>query len=384
MRHIHDANALTPRERFWRTMRFQPVDRLPWWADWLGPWERWRREGLPLPPDVNTRVDFKAWSVEYFHFDGMYSAFWGIPRVPVNVGICPGFAREVLEEGNTYRVIQQGNGVVVRQFADPGGSLVSTQFLRHPIETRADWERFRDEHLDPDAPGRYPEPAHWDDMVRAWRELDVPLSIDGGSFYGFLRDWIGVENLSYMLYDDPELVREMMDYLGDFFVRVLHRALHEVEIDFAMFWEDMCFKTGPLLSPEMFRELVLPNYRKVTSFLVEHGVELSWVDCDGNIEVLIPLWIEGGVRGFYPLEVASGMDAAALRAQYGQEIVMWGNVDKRALAAGKEAIDAEIARLAPVAAQGGFIPLVDHGVPDDVPLENYMYYLEQRRRISGW
>ena len=112
------------------------------------------------------------------------------------------------------------------------------------------------------------------------------------------------------------------------------------------------------------------------------GLELSWVDCDGNIETLIPLWIEGGVRGFYPLEVAAGMDAGRLRKQYGREIVMWGNVDKRALAQGRAAIDAEIARLAPVAALGGFIPLVDHGVPDDVPYENYLYYLEQRKQMS--
>jgi uroporphyrinogen-III decarboxylase len=76
------------------------------------------------------------------------------------------------------------------------------------------------------------------------------------------------------------------------------------------------------------------------------------------------------------------MDAGKLRQVYGQEIVMWGNVDKRALTQGPAAIDAEMARLAPVAASGGFIPLVDHGVPDDVPYENYLYYLEQRKRLS--
>jgi len=60
------------------------------------------------------------------------------------------------------------------------------------------------------------------------------------------------------------------------------------------------------------------------------------------------------------------MDAAKLRKQYGQQILMWGNVDKRALTQGKEAIDIELARLSQVIPQGGFIPLVDHGVPDDV------------------
>jgi hypothetical protein len=384
--------ALTPdqeacmidRERFWRTMRFQSVDHLPFWADWLGPWERWRQEGLPLDPGVaGDSTALKAWCLDYFGFEGMYSAFWGVPRVPVSIGLYPGFADEVIEETASYRIYRQGGGAIVKQFRDPGGSLVSTQFLEYPVKSRSDWLRLRDERLDPAAPGRYPAPAEWQALKATWKDRDFVLSIDGGSFYGFLRDWIGPESLSLMLYDDPALVREMMDYLGDFYIQVLHRAVDEVAIDFAMFWEDMCYKSGPLLSPAMFRELMLPNYRKVTSFLEEHGVELSWVDCDGNVEALIPLWLEGGVRGIYPLEVASDMDAGKLRRQYGQQIVMWGNVDKRALARGKAAIDAEMARLAPVAAAGGFIPLVDHGVPDDVSLENYLYYLAQRKKLKG-
>jgi hypothetical protein len=375
------------RERFWRTVRFQETDRLPLWADWLGPWKRWREEGLPIPTDLDDDKDddkLKAWCLDYFGLDGMYSIFWGHPRIPVEVGPWPAFEEETIEENELYRVYRSGNGVIVRQFKDRSSSLHSTQFIEYPIKNRQDWVKYRHERLDPHAPGRYPSPETWEELKASWAGRDYAISIDGGSFYGFLRDWIGFEQLSYLLYDQPELVREMMDYLGDFYVEVLHRALHEVEIDFAMFWEDMCYKSGPLLSPKMFRQLMLPNYQKVTRLLEEHGVELSWVDCDGNIEALIPLWVEGGVRGFYPLEVASDMDAAKLRAQYGKGIVLWGNVDKRALAAGPQAIDAEIRRLAPVVAQGGFIPLVDHGVPDDVPLQNYLYYLEQRKKLSGW
>ncbi len=375
---------MTVRERFWRTMRFETVDRLPFWSDWLGPWQTWSQQGLPVSRDVDEQTfDRRAWFIEHFGFDGMYSAFWGQPRVPVNIGVCPAFPYEVFETTDATVVYRNANGVIVRQFEHPNSSLVSTQFVEYPIKSRRDWVRFRDEHLDPAAPGRYPDDAEWAALKATWETTDQVISIDGGSFYGFLRDWIGFEALSYLLYDDPGLVREMMDYLGDFLVEVLHRALDEVRIDFAMFWEDMCYNAGPLLSPRMFREMMLPNYRKVTSLLEDHGVELSWVDCDGNIEALIPLWIEGGVRGFYPLEVASGMDAAKLRRQYGRKIVMWGNVDKRALTKGPAAIDAELARVAPVVAQGGFIPLVDHGVPDDVPYAHYLYYLEQRKRLTG-
>ena len=374
------------RERFWKTMHFEPVDRLPFWSDWLGPWQVWQEQGLTVPRQFNSQVfeDDKEWFANYFATEGMYSVFWGTHRVPVNIGLYPDQPEVVYEETEQYRVVRQGNGAVVRQFKERHGSLVSTQFVDYPLKTRADWVRIRDQFLDPHNPGRYPPEAEWETLKTGWKKRDYVLSIDGGSFYGFLRDWIGFEDLSYMLYEDPGLVQEMMDYLGDFFIEVLRKAVSEVEIDFAMFWEDMCYKAGPLLSPAMFRKFMLPNYKKVTGFLAEHGIELSWVDCDGNIEALLPLWIEGGVRGFYPMEVASGMDAAKLRQQYGQQIVMWGNVDKRALASGKAAIDAELARLAPVAAQGGFIPLVDHGVPDDVPYANYLYYLEQRKKLFGW
>ncbi len=373
---------MNSRERFWNWANFEPADKIPDWSDWLGPWETWLKQGLPAPAEMTQDSDWKAWFIEHFGFEGMFSAFWGQPRVPVDIGPYPAFEREVFEEKGNTILFRSGNGVIVRQFSHPGSSLISTEFVEYPIKNRQDWERYRDEHLNPEDPGRYPDPGTWEVLKAGWIDRNFVISIDGGSFYGFLRDWIGFENLSFFLYDDPDLVHEMMDYLADFFIRVLEKAVSEVQIDFAMFWEDMCYKAGPLLSPAHFRKFMLPNYQKVTDFLVKHGIQLSWVDCDGNIDDLLPLWIEGGVRGFYPLEVASGMDAGKLQNKYGKEILMWGNVDKRALSAGRTAIDRELQRLAPIVRRGGLIPLVDHGVPDDVPYENYLYYLEQRRKLT--
>ncbi|MBD3180936.1 hypothetical protein GF312_01520 [Candidatus Poribacteria bacterium] len=364
---------MTKRERFWRTMRFQEVDRLPFWADWIGPFDRWHEEGMPKDVDP----------FEFFGFEGVISAFWGNPRVPVNLGICPGFEVITLEETEEYRIYRAGDGVITKARKGVTG-YPTYQWLEYPIKNRDDWEKFKEEQLNPDDPRRYPQEAEWQRLKAEWKDRDYPISIDGGSIYGFPRNWIGVSNISVMFYDDPDLIHDMMDYLADFFIQVLDKAVKEVDVDFALFWEDMCYKSGPLISPDMFRDYMVHNYRKVTSFLEDNGVELSWVDCDGNIEQLVPLWIEGGVTGFYPLEVASDMDAGKLRDQYGQKIVMWGNVDKRALVKGKNAIDAEIERLKPVVDKGGFIPLVDHGVPEDISYENYLYYLERRKEITGY
>jgi len=108
------------------------------------------------------------------------------------------------------------------------------------------------------------------------------------------------------------------------------------------------------------------------------------VDSDGNIDELIPLWLEGGVNGFLPMEVAAGMDAVALRKKYGKNLILIGNIDKRALIKNKEAIRKEVMSKVPyLLSQGGYFPTIDHAVPPDVPFENYMYYLQFLRKITG-
>ena len=371
------------RERFWQVMRYKEYDSFPFWGDWLGPYDRWIKEGLPPHNKKLSDLEQISWFSDYFKFDGMYSVFWGTSRVSADIGVCPEFNHDVIEETDRYIVAINPIGCKTRQLKDKKGNLTSEQFLEFPIKNRDDWNRFKEERLNPKEPSRYPAADEWEAEKKKWKNRTYPISIDGGSFYGFLRDWIGVENVSVMFYDNPNLIGDILDYLSGFFIEVIGKGVSEVDIDFAMFWEDMCYKTGPLISPAMFREFLLPNYKRVTSFLRKNGVELSWVDCDGNIDALLPLWLEGGVKGFYPLEVAADMDAVKVQAQYGKDVVLWGNVDKRAISAGKDAIDAEIRRLEPAVKTGGFIPLVDHMVPHDISLDNYLYYLEKRKQLCG-
>jgi uroporphyrinogen decarboxylase len=78
--------------------------------------------------------------------------------------------------------------------------------------------------------------------------------------------------------------------------------------------------------------------------------------------------------------VQAGMDVTAVRKQYGRDLKLWGGVDKRALTKNKAAIDAEIARHKWLIDDGGFVPMLDHSAPPDIPYENYCYFLEQLRR----
>jgi len=60
------------------------------------------------------------------------------------------------------------------------------------------------------------------------------------------------------------------------------------------------------------------------------------LDSDGNINEIVPLWLKAGVNGFFPLEVAAGMDAVKLRKKYGKNIILVGNIDNENFAVKKK------------------------------------------------
>ena len=181
-------------------------------------------------------------------------------------------------------------------------------------------------------------------------------------------------------YDDPDLIRDIVDFLLRFYIEVYSPVLEKLEVDVFTLWEDMCYNTGPLISPEMFREFVLPAYKKLTAHLKDMGVKHILVDTDGNCWKLIPLFLEGGVTAIYPFEAAAHMDVVKVREQY-PGLQMIGGIDKRAVINGREAIDSELEGKVPAMFKsGGYIPYIDHHVPPDISLDNFIYY---RSRLNS-
>jgi len=364
---LSHMNKLTHRERFLKTVRFDNPDRVPLWEfGYLDTTiERWKSEGLPQAAGL--KDFFGLDSVRYFPKDSFFNI----------LGPLPPFNEEILEETEEYKIYIDGEGITKKDFKDKTEKSMPL-FLKYPIESRKDWEIFK-KRLDPYAPGRYPQA--WEAMKNAWKESDFSLTLFAGSFFGLLRNWIGVENFSVMFYDDPALVEEMIDYMTDFFIASTKQALDEVQFDHAHFWEDMAYKNGPLISPEMVEKFMVPGYKKVMKHLRSYGIDVFSVDCDGNIDELIPIWLEVGINGMLPCEVAAGMNVVDVRKKYGQDLWIAGGIDKRALSKGKKEIDDEVLGKLPfMLEKGGYIPTVDHEVPHDIPLANYMYYLEQVKK----
>ncbi|MCD6082734.1 hypothetical protein J7J59_01285 [Candidatus Aerophobetes bacterium] len=364
---------MTDRERWIRCMHFQPVDHIP--DEEFGYWDEtfkvWHEQGLPEEINDNAAAE------RYFGFSAR-------SEVPVILGLYPEFERKVIEETEKYQIIMDTDGVKKKVFKD--GTSTIPHYLEFPLKGRREWEEIFKPRLDAKLKIRYPENRKdWEEVKARYNDpdWDKPVGISIGSLFGWLRNWAGFEGIAMMCYDDPELVQEMVSHLADLTCSVIKRSAKEIRIDYGAGWEDMCFRQGPIISPKMVRKFLTPNYKRITDILRENGCDIIYTDCDGNINEMIDPWLEGGVNGIFPVEVAAGSDPIAIRKKYKDKVVILGGVDKRALIAGKEAIKAEIKRIKPYVLEGGWIPHVDHRCPPDVTFENYLYYLDVKRETFG-
>jgi uroporphyrinogen decarboxylase len=218
-------------------------------------------------------------------------------------------------------------------------------------------------------------------IARTYNRSAAPNLLDVIGLYGMPRMLAGEEGLSYLYYDDPELVRDIQRHWLGFYGEHLRRVTERVRVDCILFWEDMAFKNGPLISPELFREFMLPYYREFIAHCRALGIKHFMVDSDGNNDVLIPLFIEAGVTIFCPFEVPAGNDVREVRRRYPQ-LVIAGGIDKRTLFEDRDAIRREVDRVVPwMWERGGYFPSLDHATPPNVSLANWEFYLEYLRGV---
>ena len=364
---------LTSIERFRRAFAFEEMDRLPitMFGAWPETLSRWRLEGLP--------ADWRE--TNYFGEDRAAST--GV-NLGWNAGSAfyPLFETRTLEENETYVVFRNEHGRIVKRRKDEPNPLIS-EVLAFPVQSRADWEAIK-ARLDPDLEGRY---APLSDAVlrHGHPDRDYPLSQEFVGTYRLLWHLFGEVQMAYVLHDDPALVHEIMTHWVSFTTRAIDRVMRHLDVNVLTIKEDMCSKTGMLVSPRTFRQFMLPYYKEVLQELHRYpSVFGIWCDCDGNVEEYLPLLLEGGGNGLLPFEVQAGMDVVDVRRRYGDQLVIRGGIDKRCLAQGRDAINRELDRVLPIFLEtGGYFFCLDHEAPPDIALEDYVYCIERGRQMMG-
>ncbi len=359
--------AMTDRERFNNQMHYKPVDRCfnreyGFWLDNFKLWDIFVTNGVTNNQEADV----------FFNFDVMKHAGWP-------TGMHPPFTRELVDQTPTTNIIRDPSGVLMEVPKD--GHETIPRYIRSTIQTPDDWKKVKEERFRRDDPARKPDieainKAHPPDR-------GYPLGVHVGSMIGSIRSMLMMEGLAYAMYDYPDMVEDMVETMCVLVEDWLDQVLGEVEFDLAVGSEDICFKNGPLVSVDFFKNVVAPRYKRIRAKLGPAGIDIWYIDCDGDVRLLIPHFLEAGVNCMFPFEVnSSGHPSETLR-EYDGELRIMGGVDKMVLARGPDAIKEYLEGLVPWVERGGFIPFCDHRCPPDVKPEYYLYYMDLKEEMFG-
>ena len=358
---------MTARERFLNQMRCKGFDRsvnmeFGFWAENYSQW--------PIFVEHGVKGDRMAHN--FFAFDPDES-------ITINSWFSHSMPTEVVEDRGDKFILRNNEGVL--EELSKTGLTTIPRYIGSSVVTPSDWERVKDEYFRRDHPCRFFDKAATD--ILAQEDRDYPLGIQLGSLIGKIRDLLTFEGLAYAVYDYPDMVEDMVETCCLLIEDGLDRLLPYYIFDYAAGWEDICYKNGPIVSVDFFKNVVAPRYGRIKRKLNQYGIDIWMVDCDGDVRPLLPYFLENGVNCLFPYEVNCCCHPEEILTEYGGELRIMGGFDKMQLIAGKEQIKTYMKSIEPLVAKGGFIPFCDHSCPPDVTQENYLYYLDLKEATFG-
>ena len=261
------------RERVKAVMHYESYDRLPcvafgYWTETLDKWAaegHVRRETAELYRTTGDNGPADREVMDQLGFDFSWQSC-----VSGRNALFPAFERKVLRvEADGSQIVQDGNGHLVR--IKPGLESIPGE-LGTLLTGREAWEKDylpRLQYSD----DRIPR-AEFKKLAEESATREYPLWLHCGSLYGTIRDMLGVVELSYLQIDDEYLYKEVIDTMAGLALKVAEETLKcGIGFDGAHFWEDICFKNGPLVNPEVFAEFVGPHYREFADLLAKYGID---------------------------------------------------------------------------------------------------------------
>ncbi len=370
---------MTNRERVINILHYKPADRMPavhfgYWPEVLTEWAEQGKISKELSNGWGDGNEIDRELDKIFGWDFNWRTIEG-----ANQSLFPTFEKKVLEElADGTKRVQKSNGTIVR--IKPGVNSIPAED-DYLLKDREAFEKYYKPKMQ-----FTPERVDYDywKKFNETRRQDIPVGLNLGSVLGTVRDMVTVTGMSFLIYDeDEELFADIVDTFAELQYQCAKAVLETgAKFDFAHFWEDVCFKNGPLVSPAIFDELCAKHYKKRTDLCREYGIDIISLDCDGVTEALQSTWVNNGVNVLFPIEVGVwGDQFEAARKKHGEKLLGVGAMDKTVLRKDKAAVDAELARIKELVKLGGYIPCPDHRIMPGSKFELVQYYTEQIKKI---
>lgn len=234
------------RERFAAIMNYESFDRVPvyFFGTWFETKQRWQQEGLPDIKITGSSAGPQLSEMDPDWETGMWNA-----HDLVQVGPLSRDTQVVLEETDKYRVVRTPLGAILKESKQ--GSSISNHIEEALKPNRKSWEHFKT-FLESDDPKRYRN--KWEGKAEVLKQRDCVTTFLAGSLFGWPRDWMGVEAISILSYDDPVLFEEIIDYISNYFISLYKPVLEKANFELAYF-----LKIVVLIQVRYFRRIPTAN-----------------------------------------------------------------------------------------------------------------------------
>jgi hypothetical protein len=370
---------MNAREKFNEVMGFEAdcQNMKTEYGYWAGALDKWAKDGLQKIGDLPenyldgdlVRISLPLRPGSGF-VDGSLISYFNLDPYPTKFpcDFSPMLEGKVIEDNDNHKIFVDGYGLTQKVLKR---SASVPMIVKYVIKTANDFNEYKDLY-DSDYSKRLPK--DWNNLVKELRDRKFAIRLGGYpfGFSGIARTLMGDVNYMLSLYDNPGLLKDINEFYLSFVMNYWSEILNKIDIDWVMIWEDMAFRGGSFISKEAFREFLSPYYIKLVDFLKQYRIKNIIVDSDGLIEELIPLWLEAGVTGVFPLEAVN--DLVRIRERH-PKLQMLGGVDKKILMSGSgKDIDKELEQVSFLIKKGGYIPHIDHAIPMDAEWGKFKEY----------
>lgn len=371
-------STLKKLERMRKALRHEESDRVPisdfFWGSFI---QRWRKE-LGLPDDANP----------YYHYD----LDW-IVTVPNMDPFIRSF--EILEENSEQVIVKTGFGAILRKkFNAPMPEFIAFEVdaieKLEGLEFDDPWDRRRyfeagDNQIAGVGDGFERNSPPWIDTVQSLRP-DFPVFGSIIECNECLTRLIGPANNMLWIGMYPERMGKVITRIGQFYIECAKAQIHAAKglLDGFVIWGDVAYKNNMFFSPDYWRQYFKPTVKAIADYAHMQGLMVIYHGC-GNVNAILPDFIEIGIDALNPLEAKAGLDAVDLRRRYGHKLGICGNSNIQIWESGdKEAIRREVLRKLNAAKGGGYIFQSDHSVASDVSGRTYDYIVQLVRQYGNY